>query len=164
VPTTTPPAASEAQAAKWKADERSEKHLVRLDPLTEKLAREHLRRLVAEGLNFKITSGLRTFAEQEALYAQGRTAPGPRVTNARAGSSWHNFGLAYDLTLFVGKTPKWDGPEYDRAGKIGQELGLEWGGAWKSFKDRPHFQRNIGLTLADARKKWPTGVTPGSAL
>jgi LAS superfamily LD-carboxypeptidase LdcB len=165
VPTTTKPAATaEAKAAEWRADDRSEKNLARLDPTTAKLAREHLRRLAAEGLTFKVTSGLRTFAEQDALYAQGRTAPGKVVTKARAGQSWHNFGLAYDLTQFSGKNPVWDGGAYDRAGAIGQELGLEWGGAWAKFKDRPHFQRNIGLTLAEARKKWPKGVTVGAAL
>jgi len=115
-----------------------------------------LRRLQAEGLNFKITSGRRTFAEQDRLYRQGRSLPGPRITNARAGQSWHNYGVAYDITLFSGKNPIWESPKYTRAGEIGEELGLEWGGRWK-FVDKPHFQRKLGLTLAQARAKWPNG-------
>lgn len=119
-----------------------------------------LRRLQAEGLNFKVTSGTRTWAEQTKLYAKGRTAAGPKVTNARAGYSWHNFGLAADFTLFEksGKRPKWEGKEYDRIGVHAADLGLEWGGSWRKFKDRPHVQRNLGLTLAQARSKYPNGV------
>jgi peptidoglycan L-alanyl-D-glutamate endopeptidase CwlK len=151
---------SEAKASAWQADPRSEKNLATLEPTTAKLVRELLRRLQSEGLNFKVTSGTRTWAEQTKLYAQGRTTAGPKVTNAKAGQSWHNFGAAADLTLFdkSGKRPKWDGKEYDRMGAIAQELGLEWGGAWRKFKDRPHVQRPLGLTLAEARKKYPGGV------
>jgi LAS superfamily LD-carboxypeptidase LdcB len=154
----TKPTTSEAKASDWQADPRSEKNLATLEPQTAKLAREHLRRLSALGLTFKITSGTRTFAEQARLYAQGRTAKGPKVTNARPGASWHNFGTAYDLTLFSGKNPVWESKHYDTAGRIGEELGLEWGGRWTRLVDRPHFQRPLGLTLAEARRKYPTGV------
>ena len=166
-PSITPKAAvlkpsmpSEAKASEWQADPRSEKNLATLEPVTARIVRELVRRLQAEGLNFKVTSGTRTWAEQTRLYAQGRTAKGNKVTNAKAGQSWHNFGVAADLTAFdrAGKRPKWDGAEYDRMGAIAQELGLEWGGAWRKFKDRPHVQRPLGLTLAEARKKYPGGV------
>jgi peptidoglycan L-alanyl-D-glutamate endopeptidase CwlK len=66
--------------------------------------------------------------------------------------------VAYDLTLFSGKNPVWESKHYDTAGSIGKELGLRWGGDFKSFKDRPHFERPLGLALAEARKKYPTGV------
>lgn len=155
----TKPTTSEAKASEeWQADPRSERNIATLEPVTAKLAREHLRRLAALGLTFKITSARRTWAEQTALYAKGRTAPGPKVTNARAGYSWHNFGTAYDLTLFSGKNPVWDSKHYDTAGKIGEELGLEWGGRWTRLVDRPHFQRQLGLTLAQARAKYPGGM------
>jgi hypothetical protein len=155
---TAAPTSSEAKASEWQADPRSERNLATLDPTTAKLAREHLRCLAAEGYTFKITSGTRTFTEQAALYAKGRTAPGPKVTNAKPGSSWHNFGLAYDLTLFQGdKNPVWEHPAYAVAGRIGKELGLRWGGDFKSIVDRPHFERPIGLSLAEARQKYPLG-------
>ena len=154
----TPKPTSESKANEWQADPRSEKNIATLEPITAKLAREHLRRLAALGLNFKITSARRTWAEQTALYAKGRTAPGPRVTNARAGYSWHNFGTAYDLTLFSGKNPVWESKHYDTAGRIGKELGLRWGGDFKSIVDRPHFERPLGLTLAQARAKYPGGM------
>jgi LAS superfamily LD-carboxypeptidase LdcB len=148
----------ESKAAAWQADPRSEKNIATLEPQTAKLAREHLRRLQAEGLNFKVTSATRTFAEQAALFAKGRTAKGPKVTNARPGSSWHNYGVAYDLTLFSGKNPVWESKHYATAGRIGKELGLRWGGDFRSIVDRPHFERPLGVTLAEARKKYPTGV------
>ena len=154
----TRPTLSESRASEYRPDPRSQKNIDTLEPVTAKLATEHLRRLAAERLNFKVTSGTRTMSEQAALYAQGRTTKGARVTNARPGQSWHNFGVAYDLTLFSGKNPVWESPKYLRAGEIGEDLGLEWGHRWKTFKDTPHFQRPLGVTLAEARAKWPTGV------
>lgn len=46
---------------------------------------------------YTVTSGLRSSALQDTLYAQGRTAPGSIVTNARGGQSAHNYGLAIDV-------------------------------------------------------------------
>lgn len=107
-------------------------------PQLQKLGRELLRRLAAEGLVFKVTSGNRTQAEQDKLYAIGRTAPGVPVTWTR--KSRHIGGRAIDLTLFSGKNPVWESKHYDRAGEIGEELGLVWGGRWRRTPDRPHFE------------------------
>lgn len=43
------------------------------------------------GLDILVTCTYRSNFEQEQLYAQGRTAPGPIVTDARAGQSEHNL-------------------------------------------------------------------------
>jgi len=111
----------------------------KVQPQLAKLGRELLRRLAAEGLTFKVTSGNRTQAEQDALYAQGRTKPGKVVTWTRR--SRHIGGRAIDLTLFSGKNPDWESKHYDRAGVIGEELGLVWGGRCKrGTTDRPHFE------------------------
>ena len=57
----------------------------------------------------RITQGLRTFAEQDGLYAQGRTKPGKKVTNAKGGQSIHNYGFAVDICLIIdGETASWD--------------------------------------------------------
>lgn len=127
----------ESKVAAWTADPRSEKNLATVQPQLQRLGRELLRRLEAEGLTFKVTSGNRTQAEQDALYAQGRTKPGPVVTWTR--KSRHIGGRAIDLTLFSGKNPIWESPKYDRAGEVGEQLGLVWGGRWKT-KDKPHFE------------------------
>jgi peptidoglycan LD-endopeptidase CwlK len=146
-----------ASKAPGLTESRTLKNLASLDADTRAMAEA----LVAEmwnehGLDFRVTSGTRTMAEQAKLYAQGRTAAGPKVTNARPGYSWHNFGVAFDITLFKGGKPVWEGKEYDTAGGVGRRIGLEWGGAWQTFKDRPHFQKKMGMTLAEARAKYGT--------
>jgi peptidoglycan L-alanyl-D-glutamate endopeptidase CwlK len=106
---------------------------------------------------------LRTFAEQNALFAQGRTrlfdANGKRlgvVTKARGGQSIHNYGLALDIVLIKdNRTASWeDTIDFDKDGtadwmevvNILKSNGWEWGGDWKSFKDRPHFEKRFNYT------------------
>lgn len=110
---------------------------------------------------------LRTFAEQDALFAKGRTQPGAKVTQARGGQSWHNYGLAIDIVLIVnGKEVSYDmRKDYDGDGEADwQEIvyvfkmhGWEWGGDWATFKDGPHFQKTFGLTIAQALKSYSGG-------
>lgn len=105
---------------------------------------------------------LRTFAQQDALFQQGRTKPGKIVTKARAGLSYHNYGLAIDIVL-VKDTDKdgdfdsavWDmKSDFDGDKKsdwmevvqIFKEYGWEWGGDWK-FVDAPHFQKTFGYSV-----------------
>ena len=97
-----------------------------------------------------MTHTLRTFDEQHALYAKGRELPGARVTNAPAGMSWHNYGRAFDICFTVGVPYPPDDALWIRVGEIGEGLGLEWGGRWKSFPDKPHFQFRDDMTIADA--------------
>jgi hypothetical protein len=91
--------------------------------------------------DFRVTQGLRTWSQQAALYAQGRTAPGEIVTNAPAGYSWHEFGLAVDLVPMVGGEPDWDveHPSWPAMISTGESLGLVSGSTWTN-PDRPHFQ------------------------
>ena len=96
-----------------------------------------------QGLMIKIGETLRTVAEQDALYAQGRTKPGSIVTNAPGSSysSYHQWGTAFDIFRNDGAGPYNDsGNFFTRVGAIGAALGLEWGGNWKSIVDKPHFQ------------------------
>lgn len=94
----------------------------------------------AAGINIKIISALRTYEEQNELYAQGRTKPGGIVTNARGGHSNHNFGIAFDIGVFEGSKYLTASPKYKAVGALGIDLGLEWGGNWKTIVDEPHFQ------------------------
>ena len=102
------------------------------------------------GIDLLITSTYRDNESQNALYAQGRTAPGKIVTNAKAGQSWHNFRCAIDVVPLVNGKPVWDGddPIWVKVGKLGKEAGLEWAGEWKKFKEMAHFQYTGGLTMA----------------
>jgi peptidoglycan L-alanyl-D-glutamate endopeptidase CwlK len=98
-----------------------------------------------------LTNTYRSPAEQDALYAQGRTAPGRIVTNARGGQSQHNFTLpggkpaskAFDFAIKRRDGSLiWDinSPEWKAAVAIGKNLGLVWGGDFKSIHDYCHFQ------------------------
>lgn len=107
---------------------------------------------------------LRTFAEQDALYAQGRTKPGNIVTKAKGGLSMHNYGLAIDVVLLLDRDgdgvyteASWDTKgDYDADGvsdwmeivQVFKEHGWEWGGDWK-FYDAPHFQKTFGKSVRD---------------
>lgn len=141
-------------------DERSEKNIQTLRPEVQPFARRLIETAVAQGINVKVISGYRSYEEQNDLYAQGRTKPGPKVTKARAGYSWHNFGLAFDIGIFSddGRTYYGESAAYADCGKIGESLGLEWGGSWISFVDEPHFQYNPkGYSLAQLRERHDKG-------
>ena len=139
----------------------SEKRLTAVNPLLAERGRTMLDRCAQAGLELLVTQGLRTWVEQDALFAQGRTAPGKIVTNARGGESYHNFGLAFDILVLdaMGKA-EWDPahPGWDQAATVGKSLGLEWGGDWLTIKDRPHFQYTGGLSLERCRELFPGGL------
>lgn len=106
----------------------------------------------------RFTSTLRTFAEQDAIYSEGRTKPGTIKTNAKSGFSYHNYGLAIDIVLIIdGKTASWDmKTDFDKDGKsdwmevvaIFKQYGFEWGGDWRFF-DGPHFQKTFGKSIRE---------------
>lgn len=122
-------------------DSRSEKTIATLLPEVQPIARTLVQKAALSGIKIKIISGLRSYAEQDALYAQGRGGqPGEIVTKAKGGYSNHNFGIAFDIGVFEGSQYLEDSPKYKAVGILGVELGLEWGGNWKTIVDQPHFQ------------------------
>jgi len=123
-----------------RVDARSERNIATLLPEVQPMARALVQKAAATGISIKVLSGLRTYAQQDALYAQGRTTPGRKVTNARAGYSNHNFGIAFDIGVFSGSRYLPESPKYKAVGALGVDLGLEWGGNWTSIVDQPHFQ------------------------
>jgi peptidoglycan LD-endopeptidase CwlK len=139
-------------------DKRSESNIVSLQPKAQEIARKFLQLLIGAGINARIISGTRTYAEQDALFAKGRTAPGNKVTNAKGGASNHNFGIAWDIGIFEsdGKYLE-ESPLYDQAAQAGLMSEVEWGGNWQSFKDKPHYQFATGLLVADIRQRFEKG-------
>lgn len=146
---------TQAAYERWRAvepelgavDERSSKNIRTMLPEAQVVVRDWLLEQAmpaAKELGYvvKVICGTRSWAEQNELYAKGRTAPGPRVTNAKAGSSWHNYGVAFDIGLFTASGGYvTDGKVYEKFGKLaGAPVGCEWGGKWFSFKDFPHYQ------------------------
>ena len=131
---------------------RNERNLESLHPDVRELARRHLELCASEGIDLLVVQAYRGMEQQAALYAKGRSAPGKIVTNARPGYSWHNFGRAYDVAVIEDGKLLWDGPKYARPGAIGKELGLAWGGDFRSVRgDLGHFEYHPGLTLAQMR-------------
>lgn len=108
---------------------------------------------VANTIDILVTSTYRDYESQDALYAQGRTAPGKIVTNSKGGESFHNFHCAVDVVPLVNGKPDWDGshPIWDKVGALGKEAGLDWAGEWETFKELAHFQYTGGLTLEQLR-------------
>jgi len=133
------PAAIRA-GARDRVDDRSEKAIGTLLPQVQPYARALVKKAAQHGITIKVIAGLRTYEEQNELFAQGRTKPGRIVTNARGGFSNHNFGIAFDVGVFEGASYLGESPKYKAVGALGMDLGLEWGGNWKTFLDEPHFQ------------------------
>jgi hypothetical protein len=106
-------------------------------------------------MTLRISWGYRSYAEQNAMYAQGRTTPGNIITNVRAGNSWHNFGLAIDICRLDGNG-LYD-INWSVIGPMGESYGFEWGGNWTDFIDRPHFQMTLGYKKSEVRKLFENG-------
>lgn len=125
--------------------------------LQEKIA-ELIKVCEKNNLKIRVTQGLRTAAEQDALYARGRTKPGNKVTNAKGGYSMHNWGVAFDFCRNDGSGAYNDSDGFfTKVGKLGVSIGLEWGGNWKSPVDKPHFQLpDWGSTTATLRQQYGT--------
>lgn len=105
-----------------------------------------------QGIDVLITSTYRDYESQNALYAQGRTKAGKRVTNAKGGQSWHNFRCAFDFVPMVNGKAQWnDLRTFRKCGEIAESVGLEWAGRWKSFPEMAHCQYTGGKTLAQLR-------------
>lgn len=120
-----------------------------LDPALQVPATELVKRAYAAGVPIIVASGRRTYAEQAALYAQGRMSPGAIVTNVKPGTSSHELGLAFDVAPLdphaaggMGDVlvPWPTDPAFWRIlGRIGEGIGLLWGGRLP-VPDFPHFR------------------------
>lgn len=131
-----------------------------LHPQLQSKIKELQRLCEKNNLKIGISECLRTVAEQDALYAKGRTAPGTKVTNAKGStySSMHQWGVAFDFYRNDGKGAYYDNDGFfTRVGKLGQSIGLEWGGSWKSPVDKPHFQLpDWGSTASILKSQYKT--------
>jgi peptidoglycan L-alanyl-D-glutamate endopeptidase CwlK len=132
------------RAAFEPVDARSESVIAKLQPQVQPYARALVHNAQLAGVDIRVISGFRSYAEQDALFAQGRTKPGRKVTNAKGGESNHNFGIAFDIGIFRGAEYLPESPAYDTVGALGKELGLEWGGDWEGLVDKPHFELRPG--------------------
>lgn len=139
-------------------DQRTERNVATLQLPAQRKARNFMTVVLAGGFDVRIISGTRSYAEQNALFNQGRFGnPGPIVTNAQGGESRHNFGIAWDIGIFDNGAYVTDAEPYDRVAEVGMLEGMEWGGHWTSFKDRPHYQLALLLRTSEIRGKFEAG-------
>lgn len=142
-------------------DESSEKVVQKLHPKIRDKAREFIVKAEQQGIILRITSGLRTWEEQDALYDQGRTKPGNVVTNAKGGSSNHNYGLAFDVVPIENGNVNWNSKNWNKIGQIGKSVGFDWGGDWSGFVDKPHFEMLFGNNVSSLKKMYLAGKRDG---
>ena len=143
-----------------KVSQRNEKSIARLHPQVRGLIRRFINDVyIKHQVQLVIVQDYRTYAQQDALYAKGRTTSGSIVTNAKGGQSNHNFALAVDVF------PLWDDGKLHmdtqsdkknseilrQISSVGKSIGLEWGGDWNSIVDNPHFQLKTGKTMSQLR-------------
>lgn len=125
-----------------------------------------------DNITCRITQGLRTKAEQDALYAQGRTVlfdnNGKRlgkVTNAKFGQSFHSYGFAIDFVILIDKdrngtfeTVSWKvDSAWMEVVNIFKSNGYKWGGNFQSFKDYPHLEKTFGYTWQQMKALYDAG-------
>ena len=107
------------------------------------------------GVHPFITETIRSFKRSDELYAQGRTKPGQKVTNAKGGDSFHNYGLAFDFVILVDGVMSWKvDKNWMIVGECFKKRGWKWGGDFKSITDYPHFEKTLGKTLAEVKVKY----------
>lgn len=120
-----------------------------LKPLVAKKAQDLLSFCNLNNIKIDFVSGYRSFQEQNALYAQGRTVPGSIVTNAKGGQSLHNYKLAFDICIYVNGAPDWNTKRLDlwkKVGAYGESIGFTWGGRFTTISDWGHFELLCGYT------------------
>ena len=122
----------------------------KVDDLTPEMREKALLfagKMAEAGIPFMFTCTYRSQEEQNALYAQGRTTPGRKVTWVKV--SRHTGRTAFDIAILKDGKPTWDAkvsvnmndiPDYVEAGQIGESIGLKWGGRWLKNTDWPHFE------------------------
>jgi peptidoglycan L-alanyl-D-glutamate endopeptidase CwlK len=122
-----------------------------MHPKLREMYTQHMLACAREGIDVLMYCAWRSPEEQDYLYGQGRTRPGKKLTNAKAGQSKHNHmeggkpaSLAYDCIPLVAGKPAWNNAELvARVGEIGESVGLKWAGRWVRFKESVHFEVSL---------------------
>ena len=117
--------------------------------------------ILTSNVKMLVTQGLRTFEEQTNMYNQK-----PKVTNAKAGQSFHNYGLAFDFCLVQNGKTIWDTKkdfdndkvaDWMEVVKLFKNHGYKWGGNFRSIYDAPHFEKTFGYTWKQLLELYNSG-------
>ncbi len=149
----------------------NQNHIDQLHPDIRDATIEMLTNLKEAGVNVEIVSSMRTIEDQDALYAIGRDKDGNKiegektVTNAKGGTSNHNFGLAFDVEVYDDKGKKdWNdkGEDWQATIKEGEKQGFTSGSTFDNPKnDFPHFENMFGNSTSDLKTLYDEGKTTG---
>jgi LAS superfamily LD-carboxypeptidase LdcB len=133
----------------------TDQRIKNLDPRLQQGATNFINSAQKSGTKLRIVQGYRSSDEQDRLYQQGRTTPGPVVTYAKGGQSYHNYGLAFDVARVDSKgNIDWKKPIDSDTAQYAKNEGFEWGGDWAAPKtDNPHFQMTFGESWSDLQSK-----------
>jgi peptidoglycan L-alanyl-D-glutamate endopeptidase CwlK len=140
----------ERLAAEGAGQQLQEALLTNLKPDAASLARQLIKAAQDNNIEARLLAGYRSLDEQEELFKR-------KLTGARV--STHNTGLAFDVGIFEnGKFLDGNKPRevqlYDQLGTLGKKLGLVWGGDWRPFVDKPHFEtKDAQQELAKLRQQ-----------
>ncbi len=105
-----------------------------------------------KGIELAVVESYRTHAKQNEYKAMGKG-----YTRSSGGKSKHQYGLAIDVVPVVDSVAQWNNARlWRKVGIIGEQLGLRWGGRWKSLYDPGHFEWTGGLSSYHlANGQWP---------
>jgi peptidoglycan L-alanyl-D-glutamate endopeptidase CwlK len=121
-----------------------------LHPKVQEMCKRFIAECMADGIEIIITSTYRDKESQDALYAQGRTAPGRIVTHAHGGWSYHQYRLAFDFAPIQNGKVDWNNTAlWKKCGQIAEMVGLEWAGRWKHNTEEAHCHYTGGLKLVE---------------
>lgn len=117
-------------------DSISETRLALVHP--ELSRRVHLLAAAIPAITLRVTAGIRTVQQQDALWQIGRDVQGKKigitVTDAKGTQSNHVLGFAVDLVVMVAGQPDWKSqPWIALAPQFSLRSGAEWG-------DSPHLE------------------------
>ena len=140
----------------------SDRRIQSLHPAIKSKVKEFIIRAEKElGIKLRVVSAFRNFAEQAKLYEKGRVTKGNIVTNAKAGESMHNYGLAIDVVEIKNGKAIWENPRWDAIANLGKSIGFNWGGDWRTIKDKPHFEMTFGHNKNELLTKYHLGERDG---
>ena len=105
------------------------------------------------GITLRVSEGYRSIAYQNSLYEKGRTQSGKIVTNAKGGSSYHNYGLAIDLVELKDGKVNWNF-DYSKLLPLARKYNIAWGGLFKNILDKPHYEITFGYNWRDLLRKY----------
>ncbi len=138
--------------------------ITELNPIMRVLIMEFLKKARAACIPVMITS---TYRDTECQNKYFLTKP--PVTMVKGNYSFHQWRVACDIVPQDSKgNPTWtptDKNVWNKLGRIGTSLGLEWGGSWQGFADLPHYQCTFGYTCSDFIRgiPVPTDIRRGCA-